>query len=187
LDFCPKHNSKLFQTSDGLKCRTCDNYDPIKEKSIITRKTYSDDPTSYVKNEYYIQKEIRKSLGLGTMRGINLKRQQNIIVIFSNAHALKPNQNNVYIDKYDSKTGYYYYTGEGLEGDQPMSGGNLALKKAKETNKKVHLFWQHTLGSDHQYVGKVEVKYYGTKDQYDKNGRLRKVHVFLLKPIQDIF
>ena len=186
MDFCSIHNSKLIQTRDGPKCRICDNYDPKKEKPSIAQKTYPNDPTSYVKNEYYIQKEVRKSLGLGTMRGINLQKQQNIIVIFSNAHALKPNQNNVYIDKYDSETGYYHYTGEGLEGDQDMNGGNLALKNAKETNKQVHLFWQHTLGSDHQYVGEVDVTYDGTKNQHDKNNHLRKVHVFLLKPIQNV-
>jgi hypothetical protein len=181
VKFCSICNSKLFQTSDGLKCTKCDNYDP-NEKKIVSKTTYSEnDPFPYVKNEYYVQKEIRNRLGLGLMTGINPKKELGIIVLFRNAHILKPNQTNIYLDRFDTETGIYHYVGKGLTGDQTSTGDNGLLKNSKENNYTVHLFWQQNANSDHQYVGQVSVDDVITEKQPDKNGKIRDVFVFLLK------
>jgi len=182
MKWCPICNSKQFKTSDGLKCRKCDNYNP-NEKKIISKTVYSDNESfPYVKNEYYVQKEIRNRFGLGLMTGINPKKELGIIVIFRNAHILKPNQTNIYLDKFDAETGIYRYVGKGLIGDQSDTGDNGILKNSKETNLSVHLFWQQNANSDHQYVGKVSVEDVISEKQPDKNGKSRDVLIFLLKP-----
>lgn len=33
MEFCPDCNTKLFKTSDGLKCPKCDDYSPYKENA----------------------------------------------------------------------------------------------------------------------------------------------------------
>jgi len=182
MKFCPICNSKLFQTIDGFKCTKCDNYNP-NEKKIVSKKIYSDDESfPYVKNEYYIQKEIRNRLGLGLMTGINLKKELHMIVLFRNAHILKPNQTNIYLDRYDEETGIYRYVGRGLIGDQSISGANGYLKYSNDHDYTVHLFWQQNKNSKHQYVGKVSVEDVISERQPDKNGKIRDVFVFLLKP-----
>jgi len=182
MKFCDICNSKLFKTPEGFKCKKCDNYNPDEKKPI--RKTiYSENQSfPYVKNEYYIQKEIRNRLGLGQMTGINLKKELGMIIIFRNAHILKPNQTNIYLDKYDEDAGIYRYVGKGLIGDQILNAENESLKNAKEHKYGVHLFWQQNANSDHQYVGKVSVEDVISDLQPDKNGKIRSVYVFLLKP-----
>jgi len=186
MKFCSTCNSKLFQTSEGFKCVTCDNYNP-NEKKISSKTIYSEnDSFPYVKNEYYVQKEIRNRLGLGLMTGINLKKELHMMVLFRNAHILKPNQTNIYLDKYDEEAGIYRYVGKGLIGDQSISGDNGYLKYSNDHNYSVHLFWQQNANSDHKYVGKVSVTDVITEKQSDKNGKIRDVFVFLLKPDVEI-
>jgi len=183
LKFCSTCNSKLFNSSEGLKCKKCDNFDPDVKKQMVDKTIYSENKVfPYVKNEYYVQKEIRNRLGLGLMTGINLKRELNMIVVFRNAHILKPNQTNIYLDKFDEETGIYRYVGKGLIGDQIMRAENKYLKNAKENGHSVHLFWQQNTNSDHQYVGKVSVVDVISEKQPDKNGKIRNVFVFFLKP-----
>ena len=183
MEFCKICNSKLFKTSEGFKCKNCDNYDPDEKKPTIRKTIYSENESfPYIKNEYYIQKEIRARLGLGLMTGINLKKELGMIVLFRNAHVLKPNQTNIYLDRYDSETGIYRYVGRGLTGNQTLSGDNGYLKNAKEHNDIVHLFWQQNANSDHQYVGKVSVEDVVSEKQPGKDGKSRDVYVFLLKP-----
>ena len=182
MKFCSNCNSKLFQTPEGLKCKKCDNYNPNEKKLTIRKTIYSENESfPYVKNEYYVQKEIRNRLGLGLMTGINLKKELEMIVVFRNAHVLKPNQTNIYLDKFDENTGNYHYVGKGLIGDQIMNAENEYLKNSQECGNAVHLFWQQNANSDHQYVGEVIVEDVISEKQPDKNGKIRNVYVFLLK------
>ena len=102
-------------------------------------------------------------------------------VLIRNAHKLIPNQNNVYLDRYDPESGLYYYVGKGTTGDQQLTGSNLALLDSKENNQTIHLFWERIHGSDHYYVGLVEVENVHKEDQLDKDGDNRKVLVYTLK------
>ncbi len=169
-------------TFDGFKCKNCDDYN-FDAKKITKKPVYSENESfPYVKNEYYIQKEIRKRLGLGLMTGINPNKGLGIIVLFRNAHVVKPNQTNIYLDRFDEETKIYRYVGRGLVGDQTLDGDNGLLKNSKQNNYKIHLFWQQNVNSDHQYVGEVSVEGVDPDRQLDKNGKNRDVYVFLLKP-----
>ncbi|MGY5144427.1 MAG: hypothetical protein ACW9XH_08095 [Candidatus Nitrosopumilus sp. bin_32a] len=181
MKFCLNCNSKLFQTSNGLKCKKCDDYN--SDEKITSKIIFSDNESfPYVRNEYYVQKEIRNRLHLGLMTGINPQNELEIIVLFRNAHVLKLNQTNIYLDRYDEETGIYRYVGKGLIGDQTLTGDNELLKNSLEHNYVVYLFWQHNANSDHQYVGEVTVEDVILEKQPDKNGKIRNVYVFLLKP-----
>ena len=116
------------------------------------------------------------------MTGINPQKELKIIVLFRNAHVLKPNQTNIYLDRHDKGTGMYRYVGKGLIDNQTLTGDNGLLKKSAEFNYTVHLFWQQNANSDHQYVGEVTVDDVVSEKQSDKNGKSRNVYVFLLKP-----
>jgi len=61
--------------------------------------------------------------------------------------------------------------------------GTGILKNSKEHNYTVHLFWQQNSNSDHQYIGKTSVEDVVLEKQPDKNGKIRSVYVFLLKPM----
>ena len=182
MEFCKICNSKLFETSDGFKCKKCDNYN-TDEKKVVRKTVYSDDESfPYIKNEYYLHKEICRRLGFSMMPGINLNKNLRKIILFRNAHILKPNQTNIYLDRFDENAGIYRYVGKGLIGDQSLTAENEYLRNSKEYNYDVHLFWQQNANSDHQYVGKVVVEDVISEKQPDKNGKIRDVYVFLLKP-----
>jgi len=77
--------------------------------------------------------------------------------------------------------GLYSYVGQGLTGDQTMTNNNLGLKNAKLNGQKIHLFWQSAHGSDHKYLGEVEVEKVKDKQQPDQYNVLRKVFEFFLR------
>lgn len=192
MRFCDKCNTRLLHAEDGDKCPKCDNYSQDKKNHIekIRNATESDSfdkSFSYEINHYYVQKEIRKTLGIGGIRGINLNKIRNFLVVFRNTHPVKRNKTNIYYDRYDPKTGSYYYVGAGLIGNQDLNGANASLANAKENNTKIHLFWQHNPGSDHQYIGEVQVVGKPRQEnQLDANRKNRQVYVFELRPTKDI-
>ena len=65
-----------------------------------------------------------------------------------------------------------------------MTGGNLRLANSRKNNQDVHLFWQDKPGKcNHEYVGLVQVEEVLDEPQNDADGQLRKVFIFILKPI----
>ena len=141
-------------------------------------------PFPFELNQRYIQKDIRKTLGCHPQFGISYNEKYNFFVLIRNAHKLIPNQDNVYLDRHDSKSGLYYYTARGTTGNQTqLTGNNLALSKSKENNQTVHLFWEKINGSDHYYIGKVQVENVIEETQRDKEDKVRNVFVYTLKPI----
>ena len=188
LRFCDTCDSKLIKTRIGEKCPKCD-IEIIKQVESIEKK--QDNIPKYTlgqdfpfeKNEYYLQKDIRNSLGCSLMSGINFNKEGNFLVIFMNAHNPKTSQNNPYHDHYDSETGLYHYTGRGRKGDQTLTSVNEYLAASNENNTIIHFFVQRNLGNDHQYVGKVKLEKVIPSIQTDANSKHRKVYVFLLRPI----
>ena len=134
-------------------------------------------------NQYHVQKDIRKTLNCHPRFGINFIQEHNSFVILRNAHKLLPNQSNVYLDRYDSESKLYYYIGKGTTGDQTLTGSNLSLANSKENNQEIHLFWQHNNGSNHQYIGIVQVEKVQEEIQPGAKGEKRKVLVYTLRPI----
>ena len=79
------------------------------------------------------------------------------------------------------KDGIYHYTGQGLSGDQTMTGNNFGLKNAISNSQKIHLFWQDNQNSDHKYVGEVIVEKVDEEKQPGLDDVLRNVFVFSLR------
>ena len=189
MNFCDKCDSKLIKTTKGDKCPRCDkeSLEQIdknleKEKITITRYSIGQD-FPFEKNQYYTQKDVRKSLGCDLMSGINYNKEGNFLVLFMNAHELTGNTN-PYHDYYESETGLYHYTGKGKKGEQTLAGINGILEKANENDITIHFFMQQSVRSNHQYMGKVKLEKTMLTIQPDRNSKNRKVYEFLLKPIE---
>ncbi len=188
LKFCEKCESKLITTKMGLKCQKCDDLPQIGEEKINQNKigTLSKNSFPFETKKYYDAVDVRKTLGCNKISGINHNKELNFLTLLRYAHELKSNPSNPYLDIYDDDLKKYYYTGKGGEGDQTLMGvkgilANGILANANETNTAIHLFWQHTVNSKHEYVGQMHLEGYETKDQRDKNGDMRKVFVFTLR------
>ena len=186
MKFCENCDSKLISTSLGLKCPKCDNIEQIPKNKINENKVgiLSEGYFPFELNTRYSQTIIRKTLACHPQFGISFNEKYNFFVLIRNAHKLIPNQDNVYLDRYDPESGLYYYTGKGTTGNQKLTGNNLALSKSKENNQKVHLFWERIIGSDHYYIGTVQVENVNKETQRDKKDDDRDTFVYTLKPVQ---
>ena len=159
MKFCNTCDSKLINTPKGEKCSKCDKEEiesiveltKNKKKAII----YSNENFPFVKGQHYLQKDVRTKLGLSPMAGINYNVNGNFLVLFMNAHDLSSQKNNPYIDRFDSETGLYHYTGKGKKGDQTLTGANDRLASSTNNNTDVHLFKQQTVGSNHHHVSMI--------------------------------
>lgn len=203
MKFCDSCNSKLINTLKVEKCPKCDKEElesiieltenEKKEiKSIIELNKnekkaiiYSLENFPYEKEQYYLQKDVRKTLGLGPMSGINYNKNGNFIVLFMSAHDLSSQKNNhPYTDIFDSQTGLYHYTGRGTKGDQTLTGANEHLASSSNNSTDVHLFKQQESKNKHQYVGLVKLEKIIPSTQLDGHGKNRKVYQFLLKQLE---
>jgi len=63
-----------------------------------------------------------------------------------------------------------------------FSRGNEAIRTHREKGKSLYLFDKVRKGF-YKYVGQMQYVGYGEEEGRDKNGKLRKVIVFRLKPI----
>ena len=172
----------------GEKCPQCDKeeLEKIIEMSEKQKKAtiYNEINFPFEKEQYYLQKDVRKKLGCGLMAGINYNKNGNFLVIFMNAHDPR-SQNNPYIDRFDSQTGLYHYTGKGKKGNQTLTGTNEHLANSSKNNIDIHFFEQQNVGSNHKYVGLVKLEKIIQNIQPDEWGQNRKVYEFLLRKIEN--
>ncbi len=104
-----------------------------------------------------------------------------------------PSRGEVYGYNYDgwADDGLFLYTGEGREGDQPMSHGNRAILQHREQGRAIRLFIADgqvagTGQRQQQYVGEFEIDQnepFSLEDAPDENGEDRTVFVFRLRPV----
>jgi len=188
LNFCDKCDSKLIETTKGDKCPKCDEQEIENIQVMLEREKkaiiFNDVNFPFEKGQYYLQKDVRKKLGLSPMPGINYQKNGNFLVLFMNAHDLKFQKNNPYIDRFDPQTGLYHYTGRGKKGDQTLTGSNEHLASSDKNNTDIHFFEQQNVGSNHKYVGLVKLEEIIENTQPDEWEQNRKVYEFLLKPIE---
>lgn len=88
----------------------------------------------------------------------------------------------VYHDKWTSD-GDYIYSGEGKNGDQKMTKGNLAIKTAVHDGKEIHLFVKFS-PQEYYYQGVFELVEYTYEDDKDENGDVRKEYKFRLRKVK---
>jgi hypothetical protein len=185
LKFCEKCDTKLIETTSGAKCPKCDDLSQIPKNTVPENKigTLSSDSFPFEKNLYYKAPNIRDTLSCDKQTGISYNKEHNLLTLLRYAHKHDPSNSNPYLDYYDDKSGNYYYVGKGATGDQSLTGVNERLSNTKESETKVHLFWQHASNSDHQYIGEMNVQGYEEKTQPDSDKLPRKVYLFTLNPI----
>ncbi len=185
MKFCEKCDSKLIETTSGSKCPKCDDLSQIPKKDIFENKIgiLSHDSFPFEKNRYYKAPNIRNALRCEKQSGISYNEDYNFLTLLRYAHKHDPNTSNPYLDYYDVKSGNYYYVGKGTIGNQSLTGVNEKLSNTKESEAKVHLFWQHASNSNHQYIGEMNVQGCEEKTQLGSNRLPRKVYVFTLNSI----
>ncbi len=185
MQFCEKCDSKLTKTASGPKCPKCDDLSQIPKKIRAENKIDDllNDSFPFEKNHYYKSQNIRRTLCCHRQHGINYNEDYNFITILKHAHRDNPNPSNPYLDKYDEKSGNYYYSGKGTKGNQSLTGANGKLANAKYSRTKIHLFWQYDINSDHKYIGEMKMQEYERKIQLGSDELSRKVYVFTLSSI----
>ena len=87
----------------------------------------------------------------------------------------------LYHDKW-TEDGDYIYSGEGKNGDQSLTRGNLAIKNAKSDGKEIHLFVKFS-PQEYYYQGVFELVDYTYEDDKDEDGNTRKEYKFRLRKI----
>jgi len=180
LKFCEKCEAKLDKKT-GL-CPKCTDMPQISKNKINENNIgiLSDDSFPFEIKKYYEAKDIRASLGCDKMSGINYHHEMNFLTLIRYAPKLESNSSNPYHDVYDADLKKYYYTGKGGVGNQTSTGINGKVINAEKTNTTIHLFWQHNINSNHEYIGQMHLENYELKDQRDKHNDMRKVFVFQL-------
>lgn len=135
--------------------------------------------TDLVVGETYSNSDIVEAFKCGNMGGMRRATKTGSLVIISDK------SKGFYSDEWVD--GVLYYTGMGKKGDQVLRGNqNITLYESNTNGVTVHLF---VVERASKYVYQGIVKLVGTpyqKDQYDFEGRKRKVWIFPIKPIADI-
>lgn len=116
----------------------------------------------------------------GFGRGIN--PTDNTVVLISSIG--KASGNFVYHDKWTAE-GDYLYSGEGKNGDQTMTKGNLAIRDAARNGKKLHLFVKFS-PQEYYYQGIFELVDYIYEDEKDEDGNIRKEYKFRLREVTSV-
>lgn len=127
--------------------------------------------------------EVEEQFGIrisGFGRGIN--PTDSTVVLISSIG--KSRGNFVYHDKW-TVDGDYIYSGEGKNGDQAMTKGNLAIREAANNDKKIHLFVKLS-PQEYYYQGIFELVDYTYEDEQDEDGNIRKEYKFRLRKVASV-
>ncbi len=129
--------------------------------------------------EVYSSEEIYRLLGVSTTRGIKYKGRAdhpNCVVLITDLNGWS--ESNPYHDRLEENS--LYYTGEGLEAEQELVGGNLAL-----SNYLIYQFPIHILSKidtdEYKYLGLSKLDHMAKELQYDLKGKIREVFIYKIK------
>lgn len=126
---------------------------------------------------------IHDKLGGNRQSGISPNNTTGKIFLFSTPHKGRVNG---YTDGW-GPDGFYYYSGEGRQGDQGIKKGNRSVLHHAEEGVTLHLFKSVESGVV-QHVGEFAVHksapYYWT-DALDMDGEMRSMIVFRLVPVHE--
>jgi len=134
--------------------------------------------------ETLLRRELHDRWGGGRYGGMEPAPRAKSVLLFS-----KPSAGAAFGYKYDGwhDDGSYHYTGDGQEGDQsPEAGGNKSLIDAPALGRAVRVF--RSEGVHTTYVGEFELldPGYYRADAPDRNGEVRSVLVFRLRPVGNV-
>jgi hypothetical protein len=159
--------SKIFETRPGgiiIK-----DVQQLKEEVIGRGHRFTNDKLS-------------EKFGVGNMGGIRYSKKNNLIILCET-------ESGHYRDERITDFGLFFYTGEGITGDQEIKGGNYRLihsenmpifyfvEEPQEPGKKK----RGALDNIYRFVAKVRYLRHITKIENDINGQPRSVIKFLLE------
>ncbi|MER7174007.1 restriction endonuclease [Streptomyces mesophilus] len=134
------------------------------------------------RNEQLRRSLIHDKFGGNRQQGITpATKADNELMLFS---SLKGSRLYGYIDDW-GPDGHYHYTGEGLVGDQDMTGGNRNILNHRLDGRPIHVFRPVSPGVV-QHLGQftlAEEKPWYRADRPDRNGDMRSVITFRLRPV----
>lgn len=112
-------------------------------------------------------------------RGINKSNDGSLVLISSIGRS---NGSFTYSDSFN-ENGNYLYSGEGQEGDQRITGGNLLLTESESNHTNIHLYIAVPVNNSKQYFYQGLYKCVGHDEvtEPDKNGNERIVYKFILR------
>lgn len=120
----------------------------------------------------YTNAQLNEETGCSIMGGIRVAHSTRSIVL---VHV----PGSVYNDRTDpAESRIFLYTGQGLEGDQELTRGNLALANVNITDVTIH-FYIKERPNEYRYQGEYQlVGDMFEEEQLDQNGDLRNVFMF---------
>lgn len=120
----------------------------------------------------YTNAQLNEETGCSIMGGIRVAHSTRSIVL---VHV----PGSVYNDRIDpADSRIFLYTGQGLEGDQELTRGNLALSNVNITDVTIH-FYIKERPNEYRYQGEYQlVGDVFEEEQLDQNGDLRNVFMF---------
>lgn len=120
----------------------------------------------------YKRKELHNHYGGQSQGGISTPKNYPIIFIFAN----KRGKNYGYVD------GYFFYTGQGQNGDMKFQSGNKALRDPSADGKQVFLF-EETKKTFVRFVAEINCVDYSYIQIPDETGKNRRGIQFTLEEI----
>jgi 5-methylcytosine-specific restriction protein A len=129
----------------------------------------------FVVGQEYRRQDLHAEYGGQQQGGISTPAKHPIIFLFSGPSG----EQYGYTDSWQG--GRYLYCGEGQEGDMTFTRGNKAIRD--HGDKEIHAF-EYVKPGIVRYVGEFKYGGFHTREGKDIRGRLRKVIVFELIPVQ---
>jgi hypothetical protein len=126
-------------------------------------------------------RELMQLFGVGNTQGMRRSLANNLIVLTSQKRSTssKFKNDSVYHDRWEGDV--FLYTGEGLKGDQKLTGQNKTVAESRENGVAIHLF-ETPKANSYIYVGVMELGDQPFPEpQQDIEGKMRQVWVFPLR------
>ena len=139
-------------------------------------------PEYMARQPVFTMKEVEEEFGVHTLqfKGINYAKDAPSVVIVS---VLKNSVDHfVYYDYWD-ENGDFIYTGEGLNGDQELTKGNLAIYNAENVGRAISLFIR-PYSNTYIYQGDFELVNWYWKSEPGANGKMRNAIKFRLRKVR---
>ncbi len=103
-------------------------------------------------------------------------------IVFTTETSQGKGSGNPYVDRWEG--GVFYYTGEGLNGDQTLTRGNLALHSSHTNSCPIYGF-EKQRPNEYTYIGRFRVVDMQKSRQPDEDGNERDVYVFPMRPAEE--
>jgi 5-methylcytosine-specific restriction enzyme A len=124
-------------------------------------------------------KELTEVINNRSVKGIRYRAGDSNVSIIT---TLDGTHDNPYHDRFEN--GRLYYTGEGRQGPQSLTSGNLRLYECQIQKTPVHVF-QKVRDNHYVFLGLFQVIDHYKERQPDDLGEIRDVFIFEMAPIID--